>query len=137
MPKHDCLGFEDTDKYPNFLLLLLFFFFLKFSLSLLGCLPCWGLWVFGFWSSHLGFAVWSVIMGPSSGSKQFIYTGLHRRPLVRRSRNKGRISNKQNNYDLDMLHKLHESPYLTLGARVDRLWSRKWLYLPVSPFFKR
>ena len=25
---------------------------------------------------------------------------------------------------------------LTLGVRVDCLWSRKWLYLPLSPSFK-
>ena len=38
-----------------------FLFFLKDSLSLLGCLPCWGFRVFGFWPSQLGFAVWNVI----------------------------------------------------------------------------
>ena len=41
---------------------IVFFFFLKFSLSLLGCLSCWGLRVFGFWPSQLGFAVWNVII---------------------------------------------------------------------------
>ena len=50
----------------NFLLLLfsfiVVFFFLKFSPSLLGCLPCWGLRVFGIWPSQLGFAVWNVIV---------------------------------------------------------------------------
>ena len=39
-----------------------FLFFLKFSHSLLGCLPCWSLQVFGIWLSQLGFAVWNVIM---------------------------------------------------------------------------
>ena len=57
----------------NFLLLLLgfyrciffylfFFFYPIFSLSLLSCLPCWGLWVFGILLSQLGFAVWNVII---------------------------------------------------------------------------
>ena len=35
-------------------------FFLKFSLSLLGCLPCWSLWLI--WLSQLGFAVQNVII---------------------------------------------------------------------------
>ena len=39
-----------------------FLFFLKFSLSLLGFLPCWGLRFFGFWPSQLGFAVWNAIL---------------------------------------------------------------------------
>ena len=36
--------------------------FLKFSFSLLGCLPYWGLRVFGIWLSRLGFAVRNVII---------------------------------------------------------------------------
>ena len=39
-----------------------FLFFLKFSLSLLGCLPCWGFQVFGILLPELGFAVWNVII---------------------------------------------------------------------------
>ena len=39
-----------------------FLFFLKFSLTLLGCLPCRGLWVFGVWLSQFGIAVWNVMI---------------------------------------------------------------------------
>ena len=48
----------------NFLLLFGFIVvsFIKFSLSLLGCLPCWGLWVLDVWLSQLGFAVWNIII---------------------------------------------------------------------------
>ena len=39
-----------------------FLFFLRFSLSLLSGLPCWGLQVFGVWLSQLGFAVWNAMI---------------------------------------------------------------------------
>ena len=35
---------------------------LKFSLSLLGCLPCWGLQIVVVWLSQFGLAVWNVMM---------------------------------------------------------------------------
>ena len=51
-----------------------FLFFLKFSLSLLGCLPCWGLWVFGIWLFQLGFAVWNVVITTKNKKKIIVIT---------------------------------------------------------------
>ena len=48
-----CYDILYNDKY---------LFFLKFSLSLLGWLPCWGLRVFSIWLSQLGFTTWNVMM---------------------------------------------------------------------------
>ena len=38
-----------------------FLFFQKFYLSLLGCLPCWGLWVFAIWLSQIIIIIITII----------------------------------------------------------------------------
>ena len=83
-------------------------------------------------------------MGKKSGSTECENT---RRTKTRKKKwklqnrppteNKERIDGEANSTIMNNCGKkiTHEKGVLTLGVQVGRLWSRKWLYLPLSPSF--